>query len=69
MNRKSIITRRLAVEGCHWLDVPIEIGTVMYIFGGCTYGCISPNGTAMTLDPNGTAPFVEIPNNAFALIK
>lgn len=63
------ITRKLTPKECHWLSKPIEKGTVMYAYTGCTYGCCSSSGTALTLDPKGGTPFTEIPNDAFCANK
>jgi hypothetical protein len=37
-------------------------GTKVYDFGGCTYGCIDwHSGYAVTLNPDGSGPFFEVP--------
>ena len=35
-------------------------GSIVFEYGGCTYGCISSNGIAVTLKPDKT-PFFEVP--------
>lgn len=62
---KFTITRRLDKQERHWISDPIEAGTTMYDYTGCTYGCVSHEGRALTHDPNGGTPFLEIPNDAF----
>lgn len=56
-----IINRKITKEECHWLDEDIEEGTIVYEFLGCTYGCITNSGIAVTLDINGGYPFFEVP--------
>ena len=38
-------------------------GTIVYDYGGYTYGCISSKGEAFTME-DGKTPFFEIPRNA-----
>ena len=37
----------------------LNIGDVVYSFSGCTYGCISPEGTAISFVKNEN-PFYEV---------
>lgn len=37
-----------------------EAGVSVYAFTNCTYGCISEEGQAVTLNPDGTGPFFEV---------
>jgi hypothetical protein len=57
------ITRDVTKEECHWLDETIKAGTTVYLYDGCTYGCISDAGEAVSIVPN-VDPFFEIPRNA-----
>jgi hypothetical protein len=41
-----------------------KAGDTVYQFWGCTYGCISPGGVAVTRNPSGDYPFFEVPANA-----
>ena len=65
---KYFIARKLTKEECPWLNRTIEAGTTMYLFTGCTYGCISDNGRALTFNPSGESPFVEIPKDALSVV-
>lgn len=38
-------------------------GDTVYAFWGCTYGCISPGGQAVSKEP-GKGPFFEVPLDA-----
>ncbi len=61
------LTRDVTPEECPWLDRSFVKGTIMYEYSGCTYGCVGPTGTAMTLVEN-TEPFYEIPNTALTAL-
>jgi hypothetical protein len=43
-------------------DEVVKIGEVVYLFSGCTYGCIGA-GVAVTRQPDQT-PFFEVPRDA-----
>lgn len=60
---KLILTRLVTVKECHWLDRDFEAGEVVYSFRGATYGCIGPEGFAVSLDPD-IGPFFELPLTA-----
>ena len=49
-------------------DVP-AIGAIVYKFYGPTYGCITPQGVAVTLNENGDGPFFEVPYNCVAIVE
>lgn len=53
--------RFLSIEE-NYSGVPINPGTPVYSYDGCTYGCIGPNGVAVSFD--GKEPFFEIPANS-----
>lgn len=57
------LKRLVTVEECYWLDRDFDAGEEVYIFNGPTYGCIGPDGIAVSLDPD-TGPFFEIPKSA-----
>jgi len=55
------LTRDVTQEECDWLDETIKSGTIVYKFYGSTYGCIGPNGVAVTFSEEGNNPFFELP--------
>lgn len=57
---KFIVTRDIDKEECPWLDETIRANTIVYWYGGYTYGCIGDGGIAVTLEPEQT-PFFELP--------
>jgi hypothetical protein len=57
------IIRDLSIDECFWLEEPIPKGTIVFEFNGNTYGCISPNGIAVSMKPNEN-PFFEVPLSA-----
>ncbi len=64
---KRIITK----EECDWLDNEIKENTIVYKFYGATYGCIGPNGTAVSFHPPDDSvknPFFELPRDALELV-
>lgn len=63
MTQSYEVTRTVTKTECHWLDQDIEAGTTVYRYDGCTYGCISPGGVAVTAEPHVT-PFFELPRSA-----
>lgn len=68
--KKYRITRDLIPEKeISGLSNPLTKGAIMYSYEKYTYGCISPNGIALTFDKNGGEPFIEIPKNAIELIE
>lgn len=60
------IIRTIEPSECHWLNEIVDAGTIVQRFTGVTYGCISPTGTAVLFEPNGT--FCEIPKDALLQI-
>lgn len=60
-------TRELTTEECDWLDEAIPTGTELFIFGGATYGCITPEGIAVS-EVDGENPFFEIPRNSYEYV-
>lgn len=42
-------------------------GVIVYPYGGCTYGCISDGGIAVSFEP-GETPFFEVPRDAVEVV-
>jgi hypothetical protein len=61
---EGIMKRMVGTEECPWLENNLNTGDMVYRFPGCTYGCISPDGIAVTLSSEGKTPFFEIPENS-----
>lgn len=61
--QQGMLNRNVTKKECYWLDEDLLKGTVVYEYGGCTYGCISSNGIAVTKKPD-KAPFFEVPLDA-----
>ncbi len=57
-------TEDIGCDDYPWLEDDIEKGTIVYSFTGCTYGCISPYGTAFTFTKDALEPFFELPDNS-----
>lgn len=62
MHRLQLI-RDVTQKECSWLPHTFWEGDWVYEYEGCTYGCITPNGIAITIIPDKT-PFYEIPLSA-----
>jgi len=65
-----VVKRRLDHDECPWFchhDV-FEKGDVVYRYTGCTYGCISEGGVAVTRSPDQN-PFFQVPMDALEEIK
>jgi len=60
---KLIVTRKVTIKECWWLDDNIPAGTIVYRYDGCTYGCCTDNGIACSFE-DGKTPFFELPLNA-----
>lgn len=60
------LKRTVTPEECSWLDKAVHKGTIVFQFYGATYGCITPNGTAVSII-KGKGPFFELPNNSLEL--
>jgi len=57
-----IISRDLSQEE-NYSGRAIKKGETVYLYRGCTYGCISRDGEAVTFKPDIT-PFFEVPADA-----
>jgi hypothetical protein len=64
---KFILTRDVTPEECDWLKRTYVKGEKVFKYTGCTYGCISPKGTACSTD--GEIPSFELPNNALKVTE
>jgi hypothetical protein len=62
---RFVTNRKVTREECHWLDADVDAGTVVTRFDGCTYGCVSPGGVAVTFVDGG--PFCELPADALVM--
>lgn len=65
---KIVTTRDITVDECPWLGNNIPAGTHLYTYTGITYGCITPDGTAVS-EEKGITPFFEIPDNSFMHVE
>lgn len=57
---RGMIVRDVTPREYDWLEKPISAGRSIFKYLGCTYGCISPNGVAVS-DKDGETPFYEVP--------
>ena len=62
-SRTGIITKQLTPAEYPWLDRVLHKGTAVFEFVGETFGCVTPEGTAVALEPN-SYPFVEVPTGS-----
>lgn len=51
----------LTVAEHPWLDRDIPAGSTVYLYEGCTYGCVSSDGEAITLTNEPLSTFYEVP--------
>jgi len=61
MSMKTV--REITTQECPWLDDDIPEGTEVFLYHGCTYGCISSNGIAVSL-VEGQVPFFQVPTDS-----
>jgi hypothetical protein len=64
---KYVVIRNVTPNECEWLEETIKKGTEVYKYYNHTYGCISPNGIAVSKE-HGEIPFFELPRNALQVI-
>ena len=57
-----MVNRKLTTLEYPWLPRDLEEGTILFLFFGPTYGCVSYTGIAVTEELN-KEPFFEVPNN------
>jgi len=60
----GVLNRDVTLEECPWLPRELKQGDVVYSFIGCTYGCITPTGTAVSLTGPDESVFYELPSAA-----
>jgi|WetSurMetagenome_2_1015567.scaffolds.fasta_scaffold00674_27 hypothetical protein len=65
---RLVLTRDIFVMDCPWLDRAFEKGDLVWAYHGCTYGCVSDGGRAVTLH-DGQLPFFELPRDALAPVR
>ena len=65
---KLIVTRDITRKECRWLKEDIPAGTVVYLYDGHTYQCISDAGMAVTNEPD-KPPFFELPHDALQRVS
>lgn len=64
---RLVVTRIVSPQECPWLDKHILPGETVTKFTGVTYGCIGPEGVAVTWSEDPEAyPFFELPLDAVA---
>lgn len=56
------LTRDVTQDEAWWLTRTLKKGEVLFVYSGCTYGAITPDGTPMSED--GDPPFFEVPKSA-----
>ncbi len=62
--KSGVLNRKLLKADYKWLKRDFEEGEKVYRFTGATYGCISGDGIAVTLNENGDNPFFEVPDDS-----
>jgi hypothetical protein len=60
---KRVVVNRDLSEDENYSGGALKAGTLLYLYYGCTYGCISPGGTARTFELD-KEPFFEVPDDA-----
>ncbi|MDB5224823.1 MAG: hypothetical protein JWO43_445 [Candidatus Adlerbacteria bacterium] len=63
MPLKGQLTRVVTKAECSWLKKDLPKGKVVYEYGKATYGCVGPNGVAVSDKPN-KEPFYQLPKDA-----
>ena len=66
--QKFKVIRKITQEECPWLERGFEIGEIVYEYFGCTYGCISHSGIAISYFPDED-PCFEFPLDAIQEIE
>lgn len=62
MTTEMTINRELS-EGENYSGRALKQGETVYLYHGCTYGCITSRGAAVTFVEDET-PFFEVPEDA-----
>jgi hypothetical protein len=60
----GLVTRNITRTECPWLDEEVPKETLVWLYNGPTYDCISDSGTAVALHKPDSNFWVEIPKNA-----
>lgn len=60
---KFKVIRDVTTDECHWLKEDVKEGSIVYVYDGHTYGCVSSAGIACTMN-EGETPFFELPISA-----
>lgn len=63
LGKKFKVIREITIKECCWLENNILKDTIIYIYDGYTYGCITHTGVAVTVNYN-ELPFFEVPKDA-----
>ena len=63
MSKILILTRDVTQMECPWLDRGLKAGETVWSYHGCTYGCVTPSGIAVSAKAAET-PFFEVPADA-----
>lgn len=62
--KQGRLNRIVTQQECPWLNHDCEEGTPVAEYEGCTYGCITDEGIAVTFENDSC--FYEIPMDAIA---
>lgn len=62
MSSIGVVKKDLSPDEYDWLTHTIPKGTMVYRFYGQTFGSISDDGVAMSLEPDKN-PFFEVPKD------
>ena len=62
--RSGTLIRNITVKECPWISTEFKVSTKVYLFTGCTYGCMG-RGIAVSLPLEPTTA-IEVPRNAVA---
>jgi len=63
MSKVLTLKRTVTQKECPWLDADLPAGAQVWSYEGCTYGCTSPSGVAVSAKA-AEAPFFELPKDA-----
>jgi hypothetical protein len=58
------VTRDVYPEECPWLTAPITKGALLWYCQKYDYGCVTPNGVAVTTQEDRGYPFFEMPRDS-----
>ncbi len=60
---KMQLIRNVTTNECGWLNKSLKKGEIVYRYMGNTFGCISSDGVAVSIEKD-KKPFFELPENA-----